>query len=81
MTPVDAVSTPDEGTPSARATASHTALTSSRPSGPVSALALPLLTTTAWTPDTGSRASASSTGAARARLRVKQPAAEQGASL
>ena len=81
MTPVEALSTAEAGMPSASATASQTAFTSWSPSGPVSALALPLFTTTAWTPAAGRRASASSTGAARAVLRVKQPAAEQGAWL
>ncbi len=81
MTPVEALSTEEAATPRARATASHTALTSCSPSGPVSALAFPLLTTTACIPVAGRRASASSTGAARAVLRVKQPAAEQGAWL
>ena len=81
ITPVDALTTAAAGTERARATASQTALTSCRPSGPVSAFALPLFTTTAWIPAAGRRVSASSTGAARARLRVKHPAAEQGAWL
>ena len=81
MTPVEALSTADGGIPSARATASQTVFTSSRPAGPVSALALPLFTTTAWNPPEGRRTSASRTGAARALFCVKQPAAEQGAWL
>ena len=81
MTPVEALRTAAAGIFNARPTASQTAFTSSSPCGPVSAFALPLFTTTACTADAGRRASASSTGAARARFRVKQPAAEQGASL
>ena len=81
MTPVDAVSTAPTGMRSSAATASHTALTSARPAGPVSAFALPLLTSTAWMPPAGSRPCASSTGAALARFWVKTPAAEHGASL
>ena len=52
-----------------------------RPPAPVSALALPLLITTARTPSPGAAAAASCTGAAWARLTVKQPAAEHGTSL
>ena len=81
ITPVDAETTADIGTCSAFPTASQTVRTSSRPSGPVSALAFPLLITTARMPSDGRRFSASITGAALARFCVKQPAAEQGASL
>ena len=55
--------------------------TSFRPCSPVSALALPLLTRMARMPVAGSRGSASCTGAAWARLMVKQPAAAAGTSL
>ena len=78
---MDALTTAAAGISSAFATASQTVRTSSRPSGPVSALALPLLITTARMPSAGRRFSASMTGAALARFAVKQPAAEQGASL
>ena len=81
MTPVDAVSTALAGIRSCLAAASQTVLTSSSPSGPVSALALPLLITTARSCSAGRRFSASRTGAALARFCVKQPAAEQGVSL
>ena len=81
ITPVEALSTAPAGMRNCFDTASHTVFTSSRPSGPVSALALPLLTTTARIPSAGSRFSASRTGAAFARLRVKQAAAAQGDSL
>ena len=81
MTPVEALSTAPAGIFSSFATASQTVRTSSRPSGPVSALAFPLLMTTAWMPSAGTRFSASMTGAALARFCVKQAAAEQGVSL
>ena len=81
MTPVEAERTLCAGTSRARATASHTVFTSTRPSGPVSALALPLLTTTARAPLAGKRFSTSRMGAARALFCVRQAAAEQGATL
>ena len=81
ITPVEALTTAPAGIFSARATASQTVFTSSSPSGPVSALALPLLITTARMPSEGRRFSASSTGAALARFWVKQPAAAQDDSL
>src|SRR5467141_4467913 len=81
IAPVEALTTAPAPTWSSLATASQTVFTSSSPSGPVSALALPLLITTARIPSAGSRFSASRTGAALARFWVKQPAAEQGVSL
>ncbi len=81
MTPVDAESTAPAGTPSAAPTAAWIWPTASMPAGPVSALALPALMTTACTPAIGSRFSASSAGAALARLTVTTPAAAQGSSL
>ncbi len=81
MTPVEAASRESTGAPSARPSASSVSRTSAAPAGPVSALALPLLTTTARIPSAGSRRRASSTGAARASFTVKQPAAAQGPSL
>src|SRR5437762_742694 len=81
MTPVDAESTADAGMPSASAIAAHTVSTSRSPCGPVSALALPLLTTIACTVVDGTRVAAWLTGAARDAFTVKQPAATHGTSL
>ncbi len=53
MPPVDAVSTCSGPAPSALATAAATARSSAAPTGPVSALALPLLATMARTPSAG----------------------------
>src|SRR5262249_23636546 len=68
-------------TRSARAIAAFTSRTSRSPSGPVNALALPLLATMAWMFPAGRRAAASRTGAAFAALTVKHPAAAHGDSL
>ena len=81
MMPVDADTIALAGMPSACATAACTAVTASSPRGPVSAFALPLLSTTACMPDAGSRASASITGAALALLIVNMPAALHGVAL
>ena len=59
MTPVEAVSTARFCTPSASATAPRRLATSSMPRGPVSALALPLFTSTARMPSAGTRSRAS----------------------
>ncbi len=55
MPPVDAVRTCSGLAPSARATAAATARSSAAPTGPVSALALPLLATMARTSSAGRR--------------------------
>ena len=55
MAPVDAVSTVSASTPSPAATAAATARSSTAPSGPVIALALPLFATIARMPIAGSR--------------------------
>ena len=78
MTPVEAARTARFWIPSASATAPRITPTSSRPPGPVSALALPELMTTARIPSAGTRARPSSTGAAAALLTVKTPAAAAG---
>ena len=80
MTPVEAVSTARFCTPRASATAPRRMATSSSPRGPVSALALPLFTSTARMPSAGTRSRASMTGAAQALLTVKRPAAAAGTS-
>ncbi len=80
ITPVEAVSTARFCTPSASARAPRRLATSSRPRGPVSALALPLFTSTARMPSEGTRSRASITGAAAALLMVKRPAAAAGTS-
>ena len=56
ITPVEAVSTARFCTPSASATAVRITETSSSPAGPVSALALPELASTARIPSAGTRA-------------------------
>ena len=81
MTPVDAVKMESVFVFSAAPSACFTDSTSCIPAFPVSAFALPLFTTTARNPLAGKRESQSMTGAARARLVVKQPAAEHGTSL
>jgi hypothetical protein len=78
MTPVEQVSTARFCTPSASATAERMTETSSRPAGPVRALALPELASTARMPSAGTRVRASCTGAAGARFTVKTPAAAAG---
>ncbi len=80
MTPVEAVSTARFCTPSRSATAPRITATSSSPPGPVRALALPELATTARMPSAGTRPRASRTGAAAALLTVKTPAAAAGTS-
>ncbi len=82
MTPVDATSTCSGAHPTMDATKSAELRATARPSGPVHALAQPLLTTTARArPPLRARCSRdTSTGAASALLVVNTPAAAAGAS-
>ena len=80
ITPVLAETTAALSTPSAAAAAAMIIATASAPTGPVIAFALPLFTTIARTPSAGNRASASTTGAAFARLMVNAPAHVAGVS-
>jgi hypothetical protein len=83
ITPVEATSACDASAPTVRAAASAIASAVTSPSGPVHALAQPLLIAIAraWPPDARSRAIDTRTGAACARLVVKTAAAEAAMSL
>ena len=80
MTPVEAGSTRRSGIFSRSATPRVVSRASSRPSGPVQALALPAFTRMAWARPPRRRSWESTTGAALTRLVVKTPAAAAGAS-
>src|SRR6185369_15597084 len=75
MTPVENGSTCSAPQPTRRASASHVERARARPSAPVPALALPVLTSSARTSLTAARCSRQScTGAAQKRFDVKTPA-------
>jgi len=79
--PVEAVRIWSGVAPSAVATAVRIATTSASPAAPVSAFALPLLTTTARIAALGTRVRASTIGAAAAAFCENLPAATHGSSL
>ena len=80
MTPVEATWTRDSSMASAPAARALTARAAAMPSWPVQALALPLLTTTAWASPERSRSMSSCSGAALTRLVVNMPAVTAGTS-
>ena len=83
ITPVENGSTCSGAQPSSRASAAQVERARARPSAPVPALALPVLTRSARTSPPAARCSRQScTGAAQKRLAVKTPATEApGSSL